>query len=282
MLLIIIALFGCKKDSDNNPGGGSSNTSNPLCFTAEENGAKIGMGISGSVSTIPNFEYSFDKQVWTSFLPGATVITLEKTGDKVYFRGNNPNGINYCNSLYDYDNFPYVYFKIDDNKAAVSGNIMSLIDPTCQSKTIPCKGCFFRLFDRANISTAPDLPATELTDFCYMLMFRLSNLIVAPELPAMTMAECCYCGMFAGCEKMIVAPELPATSLAILCYDEIFAGCIRLNSIKVHFTDWHVDLGATSLWVADVSQTGTFYCPSSLQKEFGWDRIPTGWTIETF
>ena len=79
--------------------------------------------------TTPNLEYCLDGRNWHEFILGTTVVTMEKAGDKVYFRGDNPNGFN-IGDIGGYANFCF------DKITAASGNIMSIIDPTCVTKTI--------------------------------------------------------------------------------------------------------------------------------------------------
>jgi len=46
-------------------------------------------------------------------------------------------------------------------------------------------------------------------------MFRgCTSLITAPELPATTLTNYGYQGMFGGCTSLTKAPDLPATTLA--------------------------------------------------------------------
>ena len=87
--------------------------------------------------------------------------------------------------------------------------------------------------------------------------------------------------MFYRCLKLETAPELPAPTLVNRCYLSMFAYCSSLKSIKVHFTEWGDDYD-TAFWVAEVSSNGIFYCPNSLPKEYGVERIPYWWNIVTF
>jgi hypothetical protein len=57
----------------------------------------------------------------------------------------------------------------------------------------------------------------------------------------------------------------------------MFSRCTNLKKIKVHFTTYRDN--ALKDWVNDVSSSGTFYKPSALPKEFGINRIPTGWNV---
>jgi hypothetical protein len=87
------------------------------------------------------------------------------------------------------------------------------------------------MFNRCtSLTTAPELPATTLTEHCYEGMFiGCTSLTTAPELPSTTLAQSCYQGMFNGCSSLTTAPELPATTLAGSCYSSMFNGCRSLT-----------------------------------------------------
>ena len=140
----------------------------------------------------------------------------------------------------------------------VGGNLSDLIGG---QTAIPRNNCFYRLFyqcdklvDASNLvmvnnfnskrncydsmfynctslTTAPELPATTLTEACYSGMFRgCTSLTTAPQLPATTLAYNCYYNMFYDCISLTSAPELPATTLATYCYQYMFSGCTSLTS----------------------------------------------------
>ena len=145
--------------------------------------------------------------------------------------------------------------------------------------------CYNGMFSSCtSLTQAPKLPATTLADYCYDEMFSgCTSLTQAPELPATTLAYDCYDGMFSGCTSLTQAPELPATTLADYCYDVMFSGCTNLSEIRVAFVEWKNSSDQddnTHLWVKNVAQTGTFYCPKALPLEYGLDRIPEGWTVK--
>lgn len=221
-----------------------------LCFTAEEANSTVKLQKSGFPS-IPTLETSTDGSTWTNFTPGKTTITLASVGDKVYFR------IPRKTSRFSSSAMDYAYFEMT-GKIAASGNVMSLVDPSCE-ETILSRFCFFKLFNGCTSLTA------------------------APELPATTLELCCYTDMFSGCTSLTEAPELPATTLSTNCYTNMFNGCSKLNYIKVHFTAWGRD--TTSDWVSGVATSGEFHCPDGLPHEVsdhGYSKIPTGWTVVTF
>ena len=219
---------------------------NYLCFTAGEAGAKIGMN-KGSVR--PNIEYSTDLTTWNDFTIGNTTVTLANVGDKVYFRGDNPEGFNKGATN-------FVEFTTKNGTVAASGNVMSLIDPTCQATTIPCNYCFSRLF------------------------YNCTGLTTAPALPATTLTASCYYQMFYKCTSLTAAPELPATTLATSCYNQMFYGCKSLNSVTCLATNIPT-LTCVSNWLKGVATPGTFTKAASMTS---WTTkstsgIPTGWTV---
>jgi len=232
LFALLLLATACKKEKLNDNSGDNPVViqSNPLCFTAEEAGAIIEMQVSGEywlLETLPIIEYSFDKTNWQELIIGASAITLENIGDKVYLRGDNPQGIN---PGFDANFFVHVQFQTNDKKISASGNVMSLVDPTCQSENVPA-GCFAYLFAETSITTAPELPATELAPRCYMGMFgSCPNLTEAPELPAITMADDCYRSMFGGCVSLTACPELPAIVLAQGCYVYMFSNCDNITT----------------------------------------------------
>lgn len=133
---------------------------------------------------------------------------------------------------------------------------MSLLDRNCARNSVPAN-TFASLFkDCQSLTSAPALPATELTEWCYS-------------------------GMFSGCASLTKAPALPAMELAESCYSNMFYGCVSLNYVKALFTDGPSD-GTTYCWLFDVSPTGTFV----KSKDATWDvrgssGIPEGWTVVT-
>ena len=203
-----------------------------LYLEAVEDGATVSIDTVGNFE-VPSIEYSTDGQNWTAFDFGnPQTVTLAKAGDKVFWR--NTGKSSYFSSTKDHIKIDHVSFVIGDKKVAVGGNIMSLIDKSCQSLTIPCDYCFPDLFrDCTSLVSASELklPATGLTSGCYCRMFLgCTSLESVPELPAMELARFCYGGMFSGCTSLESAPELPATEIARSCYSTMFYGCTSLKT----------------------------------------------------
>ena len=194
-----------------------------LCFTAVTPGSTVAMSVTGTPTLNQNFEYSTDGFNWITFIPGTTIITLNK-GEEVYFRGDNPNGVNESSSSYIF---------VMTGSLEASGDIMSLIDNgACATTVIPNGNCYRNLFSGcSSLITAPELTATKLQYSCYDSMFAdCTSLKTAPTLPATTMIEGCYYSMFDGCISLVEPPELPATTLDLYCYYNMFNGCTSLTT----------------------------------------------------
>ncbi|MBR4441367.1 MAG: T9SS type A sorting domain-containing protein [Bacteroidales bacterium] len=273
-----------------------------LSFVSNQDGSTLKLSSQGSGSV--NVEYSFDKTNWST-LAYNQVIEMDEDM-RIYLRGDNPSGF----STSDKD---YRYFVMTGSFHG-SGSVMSLIDPDCQSKKIPCDWCFTRLFLSCTaLEGAPMLPATTLTNNCYNNMFSSSGIMVMPELPAMTLKESCYWGMFYNCASLTIAKDLPATTLlpscyrsmfkqctslenapylpaeegAYDCYLDMFNGCTSLKYLKVALKAWDKNgersqEGSTWNWVIGVAAEGKFFCPESLSwvTTTSYDnrsRVPSGW-----
>lgn len=173
---------------------GLAQEANYLCFKADGVNSSFSLQKKGNPN-VPKLEYSSDKQNWQNL--GIEEIITIKNGDCVYLRGNNlTKGIN---STTD----DYVKFEMT-GKIAASGNIMSLLDNIGSSQSIFVNYCFFKLFENcANLTTAPELGATFLSQGCYDSMFYgCTGLTEPPYLPAYIEPEGCYRYMFANCENL--------------------------------------------------------------------------------
>lgn len=224
---------------------------NYLCFEARRPGATIQLAVSGMPDPV-SLQYSTDDQAtWATYKPG-TVLTMDNVGDRIYWRAG---GLTGTNATLTKNSMNLYQFVLTDTIAA-SGNIMSLLDATCEQLAVP-DYCFYRLFS-----------------------LKATTLVSAPELPAATIGRYAYSEMFYK-TAITEAPELPATTLSNYCYSYMFGACTRLKSIKVGFTDWAASISATSGWMDKVVGTGfTFTCPADLALEYGTSRIPEGATVK--
>ena len=200
-----------------------------LCLRAEEAGSTVELKRNGATEPV-KIQYSTDYANWTTvdFNEATTTgtITLANVGDKVYFRKADEGVAS------GFSNNQYQYSFAMTGKIAASGNVMSLIDNTCEATTIPNEYCFAMLFEGCtSLTSAPRLPATTLKGTCYWCMFLgCTNLTTPPVLPATTLAESCYTFMFSGCTKLATAPVLPATTLKAWCYNSMFENCTSLTT----------------------------------------------------
>lgn len=144
-------------------------------------------------------------------------------GDYVEVYGDNIDGFSKSSTV-------YTQFNIT-GAVECTGKVSALISGWIDTFEIPCDYCFYKLFSECTgLISAPELPATTLTQYCYYTMFfNCSALTVAPELPATTLAGSCYLYMFYGCSALTEAPELPATTLASYCYSRMFYKCSALT-----------------------------------------------------
>jgi hypothetical protein len=144
--------------------------------------------------------YSKDGKLWTQYDFNAIPL---KAGETLYMKGNNPNGLTSIKRACSFGDLSLEGIGNGDctsGKYECHGNIMSLLyDDDFEDKTtIPgslCFACLFMMCD--GLLTAPELPATTLTERCYLSMFRrCTSLVKAPELPATTLTSNCYSFMF--------------------------------------------------------------------------------------
>lgn len=270
-------------------------------FTAEEE--NVGVYLSG-VESRPDVsvQYSVDRYTWVDYKQNNVEKKLAHVGDKLYWRAADKNpslqGLN---------------FKVIRGKAEVSGNIMSLLDATCQQKEVPANAFRSLFADCQGLTKAPALPATELGNSCYAYMFKnCPNLTEAPELPATQLSKACYLGMFQECEALKKAPALPATELADSCYADMFQGCKSLtetpvlpatqmakgcyqnmfyecrNLSKVYLAATRLTEAEANSWLSYVSATGIFYCPEEFQNDTdyatgAWGKpLGSGWKFNAY
>lgn len=157
-------------------------------------------------------------------------------------------------------------------------------------------GCYNAMFAYCtSLTTAPVLSATTLDHLCYAHMFEgCTSLTVAPELPATTLVGDCYFGMFVGCTGLTTAPILSASTITssnqwrdsggniryVGAYQDMFKNCTNITSITCLATDISA-INCTNNWVKNVSATGTFTKPSSMNSwGYGVNGIPSGWTVQ--
>ena len=241
----------------NNGGGSTPVPSVPICFTAADGDVEVYVYIrvDGDRTDVPRFEWSSDGVAWSpveTWNKSKTdyLITTLTSGSKMYIRALDSNNFLYSLNASGIINTRFKFS--GTGTVAASGNVMSLLDKNNTLNAIPSVKCFYNLFAFCGkLTSAPELPATTLTDYCYQSMFQ-------------------------DCTSLTSAPKLPATTLADYCYFSMFEGCSSLKSMRVDFTSW-INTSSTESWVTDVGAGGIFICPVTLPKETGTSKIPSSW-----
>ena len=219
-----------------------------LCFTAKYNQSTLRLSQFGNPDYI-NLQTSFDGSSWTPYNVGDT-ITIN-IGGKVYFKAVGQNN-KMATSPSDYHKFEFT------SEFEASGNVNSLLE------------------ENEEVARTMSLANREM---CYVNLFSDTNLTTAPELPATELAFGCYAFMFHNCSHLTTVQELPATTLADNCYYSMFSGCVNLKYVKVGFTDWNPQ-SATGEWLPD--NYGTFECSRDLINntyERSTNTVPNRWTM---
>ena len=150
-----------------------------------------------------NMEYSTDYgKHWSKF----SVNTDYAFGNssRLMLRGDNPSGTAIANG----DDFSKIEFSTfsftKDVKVACSGDIRTLVKNEDYENAGTQNVRYIALFNGCSqLTSAPELPATELADKCYQWMFQgCTSLTQAPLLPANTLTAFCYYFMFYGCKSL--------------------------------------------------------------------------------
>ena len=109
------------------------------------------------------------------------------------------------------------------------------------------------------------------------MFWGCTSLTTAPELPATELADFCYENMFQGCTSLTIGPELPASILSDGCYNSMFYNCSSLIGLVVHADDISAD-NALDSWLESTASgtTGTLH---SLGSADFTGNVPSNWSI---
>ena len=213
----------------------------------------------GKNYTFPNLEYSVNNGKWTPVVANEKVTFGGANGDLRLRGTNNINGTSSRKAMdTDIDNMDHssIIFSTKE-KVACEGDIRTLLDYKTYKTVNTNEACFYKLFeDCEQLTSAPDLPATNLANSCYKNMFSgCSSLSKAPDLSATTLAKGCYAHMFDNCISLSKVPDLPATTLAQTCYFRMFKNCKKISAVTMlapktqitnndlRFHEWLVNAG---------------------------------------
>lgn len=249
-----------------------------VTFTAAE-AQTFKMTTTGNYK-ISGLEYSLDGNKWTA---------VEKNKE-VEFGGANCSlrlrgFFNSEGTASSSNNYATITFKNDDVKVACTGDIRTLLD--CISyKTVETKDAKFcnLFYDCTQLTSAPELPATQLASYCYFSMFNgCSSLEKASDLPAETLAASCYEGMFSRCSSLVKAPELQATQLANYCYNQMFKDCTNLTSVTMLASKDYFKSSSFNNWLFNAGTDPNFTRTLKVQDKAAYDELknylPNEWQI---
>ena len=227
-----------------------------VTFTSNE---EVGFKMTTNYGyTISDLEYSVNYGEWIA-IPSNGIsdgVTFGSSKGNLRLRGKNLNGT-------ATNEFTYSKISFSSNetnaKVACTGDIRTLLDYENYNTVNTSNARFCQLFSNCDILTsAPELPATELAEGCYYNMFfECQSLTTAPELPAMTLAKRCYYNMFNNCRALTSAPELPAKKLANDCYNGMFYECTNLESVTMLATDGFDQKECLFKWLFDAGTGAT-------------------------
>ena len=194
--------------------GAAPSTNGYMYLEAAQANSTVSM--VSTLETAPNLEYSTDGVTWQEWQHTTAddthtfdTITLGAVGDKIYFRGDNPDGLAFLQEGADMPNFSNF---VMTGAVKGGGNIMSLLDKTEQ--------------------------LTEVPDYGFAFLFAIMGedvepvLLTPPSMDTITTIGGHGCdGMYIGCTSLTSAAAMPAVTTigGYGCY-EMYFGCTSLTS----------------------------------------------------
>ena len=173
-------------------------------------------------------EYSTDGVNWQEWqaVNDVRTYTIPANG-KFYLRGDNT-------AFGQGSNNSDVHTFSSTGNIEAHGNIMTLLDKTGQSTSFATSGTFKRLFQNmTTLKTAPELPATTLSNSCYDSMFKGSGITQSPELPATNILTSSYYQIFMNCASLTKAGKMIINSFTgTSSCREMYSGCSNLTDIS--------------------------------------------------
>ncbi|MBQ0021045.1 MAG: hypothetical protein KBT39_11070 [Bacteroidales bacterium] len=206
-----------------------------LSFTAVDADMTIGMAKTGSPDNYM-LEYSPDMTTWTTVELTATNsnIVVIPAGKTFYFRHGSETA---TKQISKGDNSYWTFTMEGEGTVEANGNIMSLIDASCQQTELPIQPqhVFTKLFYNCEkLTVAPRMDAiTAVPQWGFVSMFAGSGIKAAPALSATYIRDGAYSSMFENCKELVSVPALPATNLNRCAYWNMFKGCDKLTSIEI-------------------------------------------------
>ena len=186
-----------------------------MYFEAQE--ANSTVALTSTLPTAPNLEYSTDGETWQEWQHTTAdsthtfdTLTMTAVGDRVYLRGDNPNGL--ATWPEDAEWPSYSHFEMT-GKIDAGGNIMSLLDKDAEMTEIPESGFCFLFGDYSE-----ENPNTSLNS--------------AASMHTVTSIGYCGCyGMYSGCTSLTSAADMPLlTSIGEDGCVHTYFGCTSLTA----------------------------------------------------
>lgn len=162
---------------------------------------------NGSATTFPNLQLKLNNGNWFTYgfsVGGTTAVTI-KTGDKLFLRGDNPNGFStsIINSFTINCTFNF----------NLSGYLTSLISTTDFNTVTDIPNyCFMRLFhDQNTLQNAKDLITDNIINVGYSSFYDCfsdcTSLVNAPQFNnVVSVGENGFRSCFSNCSNLILAP----------------------------------------------------------------------------
>lgn len=204
--IVHVSIAGKEPDPPTPP---TPSTGDYMYFEAVEANSKI--ILASSLTTAPDFEYSTDGSTWNTWNYMSDqgthlfdTINLNSVGDRVYIRGNNPNGLSFFDDEQGIEQM--TLFALSSGKINAGGNIMSLLDKTLATSVIPANAFSFLFAGLGNpnewLLTPPSFDTvTEIEDYgCASMYSDCTSLTSAADMPLLTIIGQGGCrGMYDGC-----------------------------------------------------------------------------------
>ncbi len=218
--------------------------SGKVCMYLEAAQANSTVRMVSTLETAPNLEYSLDGETWREWNYTTDkgepytfdTITLGVVGDRVYFRGDNPNGLGFLPKGAQQPNFTNFVLTGEINGG---GNIMSLLDKTMNLTEVPPFG-FMGLFSIQGPDIEPALltpPAmdniTSIGDSgCGSMYEECTSLLSTADMHALTtIGEGGCSSMYYACTSITAAAGMSAlTTINNGACSGMYVGCISITS----------------------------------------------------
>lgn len=205
-----------------------------LYFEAiDDGGANIAFNLSTvSFAYPPSLFYKINNGSWNNYTYGST-ISLNKN-DKCYWKGNN--------DTFSTDETYYIYFS-STGMVASNGNIMSLLDETCQLTILGDANSygynFYKLFyNCSTLVSAPKLTAKYIKwthNYSYMF-YGCTALEKAPEISCVWHSAHGDMGsMFEGCTSLTYVPNIYIAPPAM--YNKKYPSRLFANCTSLYVSD---------------------------------------------